>query len=243
MNTAAGIRVTSLQCTVCTTQNDDFAIICRSCGRFLQGRVANLDFFTTVWSLIESPRVAFRRIVLSEQKNYVISMMVFLGIGMMFVLLSLRHAGSEFDNLLFLMLYGIVLGVVGGIPLGVAFAAVMHAGCRLWKGKAAFRNTFAVVGWSLVPVVLSVVILMPIELASMGMLLFTPHPTAAVVKPVVYYTLAGLDVVVVLWTVGLAGYGCATAHRLPLWKTLLTAVLVAVVLSISVYGACARWII
>ena len=110
MNTAVVIRGTTLQCTVCTSQNDDFAIICGTCGSFLQARVANLDFFATVWSLIESPRTAFRRIVISEQKNYVISMMLFLGIGMMFVLLSLRHAGAEFDNLLFLMLYGIVLG-------------------------------------------------------------------------------------------------------------------------------------
>jgi hypothetical protein len=243
MSTTAALNARTLQCTVCAALNDDFSITCSSCGSFLQDRVAYLDFFATLWQMIESPKAAFRRAVLSEQKNYIISMMLFLGVGAMFALLSLRHAGSEFDNLLFLMLYGIVLGTLLGPPLGMIVITGLHLWCRFVGGRATFRNSYAVVGWSLVPIVISVALLLPIELAAMGMLLFIASPSAAAIKPIVYYTLAGLDVAFVLWAIALAGYGCSIAHRLPVWKTMIGAILVCSAAGAIFFAAFAHWIV
>jgi hypothetical protein len=86
-------------------------------------------------------------------------------------------------------------------------------------------------------------VLLPIELAAMGMLLFTANPSAASVKPVVYYTLACLDVIFLLWAIALAGYGCSIAHRLAFWKTAVGSLIVCSAAAVIMYTAFAHWII
>ena len=216
-------------CPVCKHSNDEFAIKCVSCGSFIQDRVPNLDFFAIIWLIIESPAQAFKKIIIAEHKNFVLFLGLFLGIGSSFALMWVKKSGNSFDNLFPLLLYGIFIGIVISIPMFYMLAGTFHLFAKLLRGKAAFKDTYGIVGWSLVPVMLSVVFILPLELSTLGLFLFTTNPSAYEVKPVVTIVLLGFDGLLLLWSVMLAAYGISMAHRFRFATSL--------ILTLSVIGA------
>jgi hypothetical protein len=224
-----------ISCAVCAHPNDDLDTICASCGSYIQDRVPNLDFFATSWSLVESPKEGFHKIIRAEHKNYVLLLMTFLGIGTSFGLLWARHAGDEFANLIYLMLLGIVIGLAIALPIGLLMTVVVHWVLRLLGGKGTLRNTYGVFGWSLMPIMLSVSIVLPIELASIGLRLFSTNPSPMEVKPIVYTVLLGLDGVAALWMINLARIGFGLAHKISAWKSIGVSVFSALLFSLTMY--------
>ena len=224
-----------ISCAVCAHPNDDLDTICASCGSYIQDRVPNLDFFATLWSLVESPKEGFHKIIRAEHKNYVLLLMTFLGIGTSFGLLWARHAGDEFSNLIYLILLGFVIGLGIALPVGLSLTIIVHWMLRLFGGKGKLKNTYGVLGWSLMPIMLSVSIVLPIELASIGLRLFSTNPSPMDVKPVVYIVLLGLDGFAALWTINLARVGFCVAHKISIWKSAGVSILSALLFSIATY--------
>ena len=224
-----------ISCTVCSHSNDDLETICASCGSFLQDRIPNLDFFATLWELVESPKEAFRRIIRAEHKNYVLVLMFFLGIAAAFTLLWARHAGNEFDNLIHLILLGFALGLGMAYPVGLGLVLVVHWAMKLLGGKGVVRNTYAVLGWSLIPIMLSVAVVLPIELASVGLRLFSTNPSPMDVKPVVYLVLLAIDAFAFVWSVNLARVGLSIAHKISPLKSFEAVFTVSAAFSVALY--------
>lgn len=222
-------------CSVCAHANDDLQTICSFCGSYIQDRVPNLDFFATMWRLVESPTEAFYKITIAEHKNYVLLLMMFLGIGTSFGLLWARHAGNEFNNLLYLILLGFVIGLGIALPIGLLLTVTVHWLLRLFGGKGTLKNTYGVLGWSLMPIMLSVCIVLPIELASIGLRLFSTNPSPMEVKPLVYIVLLVLDGFAALWTLNLARVGFCVAHKISTWKSAGVSVLSALLFSFATY--------
>jgi Yip1 domain len=228
-------REPMISCSVCAHSNDDLDTVCVRCGSFIQDRIPNLDFFLTMWQLIESPKVAFHRIIVAEHKNYVLFQMLFLGIAASFTLLWARHAGNEFDNLIYLLMLGVVIGVGIALPVGGMIALTVHVLLKLFGGKGLIRNTYAVFGWSLTPIMLSVSFVLPIEFASIGLRLFSTNPSPMDVKPVVYVVLLILDVFALFWSIYLAEIGLSLAHKVSTWRALEAVVSVCVAFSFALY--------
>lgn len=232
-----------ISCSVCTHANDDLQTICSTCGSYIQDRVPNLDFFATMWRLVESPKEAFHKITIAEHKNYVLFLMMFLGIATSFGLLWARNAGNEFNNLLYLILLGFVIGLGIALPIGLLLTVTVHWMLRLFGGKGTLKNTYGVLGWSLMPIMLSVSIILPIELASIGLRLFSTNPSPMDVKPVVYIVLLGLDGFAALWTINLAKVGFCVAHKISAWKSAGVSVISALLFSIATYRLFAMLVI
>lgn len=203
-----------LVCPVCSTQNDEFSITCVSCHSYIQDRVPTLDFFATVWSIIETPSIAFKKIIIAEHKNYVLFLGTFLGIASIFTLFWLTKSGNNFDNLFPLLLFGIFFGIITAIPLFFSLAAGLHLLAKLFGGKGKFKETYGIVGWSLVPIAISVILILPLELATLGLYFFSSNPTAFELKPTVTSVLIGLDAALVLWTIILLTVGLSKVHRM-----------------------------
>jgi hypothetical protein len=85
------------------------------------------------------------------------------------------------------------------------------------------------------PIMVSVSIVLPIELASIGLRLFSTNPSPMDVKPVVYIVLLGLDGFAALWTINLARVGFCVAHKISTWKSAGVSVLSALLFSIATY--------
>ncbi len=200
-------------CPVCRHANDDFLIRCSSCSSYIQDRVPNLDFFSIVWMIIESPGAALKKIILAEHKNFVLFLSLFLGVAALFALLWVNQRGDRFDNLLTILLFGSVLGTAAALPLFFILTGTLFAVSKIFNGKGSLLNTYGVAGWALVPVMFSVVFVLPLELGTLGMLLFSGNPSAYEVKPVVTMVLRGMDGFLALWSMLLLAGGIAMVHR------------------------------
>ena len=95
-------------------QNGELAVLCSSCKSYLQSKVDNLNLFETIWQLIETPGVAFKKILLARHKNYVILLSSLAGISMAFALFWMLHFGNRFENVVVLA----SAGALAGVPLG-----------------------------------------------------------------------------------------------------------------------------
>ena len=223
-------------CPVCRHSNDDFAIKCESCSSFVQDRVPNLDFFAMIWMMIESPSEAFKKIIIAEHKNFVLLLSLFLGIGTIFTLMWANKSGNSFDNLFPLLLYGIVLGIMISIPLVCLLIGTFHISARILQGKGTLKETYGVIGWSLVPIMFSIMFVLPLEFGLLGLLMFSTNPSAYEVKPMVTIVLLGLDGLTVLWSMVLASFGISMAHRIRFVTSfILTLIVVGAVSTVSVY--------
>jgi len=201
-------------CPVCSHQNDDFVVTCSQCGSYVQDRVPTLDFFATLWLIIESPKKAFKKIILAEHKNYVIFLGLFFGVAMVFALMWGNKSGNYFDNLFPVLFVGTFLGIVASVPLFYLLAYMLFFLAKVFKGKGKFKETYAVAGWSLAPILFSVVIVLPLEFATLGLYLVSSNPTAYEVKPLVTSVLFGLDGLLIVWSLILGIVGISMAHKI-----------------------------
>ena len=203
MNPAVPAAVSGQVCPVCGAMADSLALTCASCGAFVRDRVATLNFFETIFSMVEQPRQTFLRIARSEQKNYVLMLFGFSGIAITTIVLFLARISDlqwHFASILAgTFIGGPVFGIVAWTLL--AWLASMLTN-RLWKPGLPYRLTSSFVAYSLVPLLPVSLILAPIEMAVFGGNAFSVDPAPWVLKPTVFWTLATLNIVFyvgVLW--------------------------------------------
>jgi hypothetical protein len=189
-----------IYCPVCSQANDEFATVCTHCHGFLQNRVPHLDLFDTVWGIIENPRKTFRTIMLAEHKTYAFTLSAFFGIGCSFASLLFFRAGDRFDSLLQLIVFCILSGAVFGCGLAPILSMLHYGIIKTMGGKGHFKNSLAVSAYAFVPIILSIVFILPIELSTFGMYLFTFNPSPQALNPVSYFLLFGIDAFCVLWS-------------------------------------------
>jgi hypothetical protein len=234
--------MTMIHCPNCGVENGDLMIVCIRCGSFLQARVPTLDLFDTIWQLIEAPRRAMRKIALAVHKNYAIFLSSFYGIGLAFFLLWVLNLGEVFQNLLYLIFTAILIGPALGI-IHVFLASLIGALVgRLLKTRMQFFNVLGVAAYATVPVNLSIVFILPIELMTFGLFMFAHNPPPIVIKPVPYIIFVILDGLAVIWSLGLFAIGIRIISNLNLPRATLTA-LVSIFPSLVVLVELVRMIV
>ena len=221
-----------ITCSICGLQNDELAVLCSSCKSYLQSKVDSLNLFETIWQLMENPGAAFKKIVLARHKNYVILLSSLAGISMAFALFWMLHFGNRFENVVVLASAGALAGVPLGFVLMLLLSAVTAGGIRSLGRRVAFRDTWAVVSYSSIPVVLSLVFILPLEIAIFGRDFFGTNPPPLVINPGVYSALMGFDGLAALWSVMLVYRGIAVVSGFGRVRTMI--VMLTVVLSIVV---------
>lgn len=225
-----------ITCTVCGTQNDALAIVCSSCKSFLQTKVDNLNLFETLWGLMESPGATFRRIALARHKNYTVLLSSLLGCSLLFGVVWYKALGASFANLAMLVLSGLVAGPPLGTAFVVLLAFLIRTLGKTFGGKGSFKNLFAVIAYASSPVVYSLVLVFPIEIAIFGMYLFGNNPPPAVINPALYYVLIGLDGAALLWSWVLLAAGVTVALGVSRTKGAALATIVVALLGAGVFA-------
>jgi len=218
-----------ITCGVCKTENDEFAITCRSCKSYIQNRIANLDFFETIWKVIESPRKAFHDITLAEHKNYSILLFVLFGVGLSFTGFWYFQLGSHFESLLDLLAEASGIGVALGLLCSLLFTVVFDGLMRIMGEKGTFRNSLGILAYSTTPVSLTLVLILPIELLSFGMYLFTSNPNPYTIKPGLFVALIAFDSAMALWAFGLSVVGISVSKQISAVKSIFAAFLTTVI--------------
>jgi hypothetical protein len=195
-----------IDCPVCGTRNHHLNVVCASCGGFVQGRVENLDLFSTIWKLIEHPRYAFHQIAIARYKNSTI-VPALAGAGFVFAFFWFVRAGDHTSSALNLLLGGLAAGPLVGVVLTVLMSVLLWTALRLARVTVRFRNLYAVLAYSTVPVLLGVIFLLPLEVFTFGRYFFSLNPPPWLLKPVSYYLFVGFGYGVAAWTVVLSAVG------------------------------------
>lgn len=225
-------------CSVCNAENDHYAINCTKCGSFLQNRVPNLDFFSTCWQVIEKPKHAFHVITLAEHKNYSFLLYSIFGISLSFTEFWYFKLGERFETLLPLIVWAIVLGVPVGILLCPITSFIHWIYSKIFRSKVSFRASLGITSYSLTPIGLSLFFVLPVELLTFGMYLFTFNPHPMTIKPTSYVLLIGFDIVVTLWTLILLVIGTHVGHQISIVKSsIITLLLIITMLVGLLYGS------
>ncbi|HTY58728.1 MAG TPA: Yip1 family protein [Bacteroidota bacterium] len=225
-----------IACTVCGTQNDEFAVICASCKSFLQTKVDNLNLFETLWSLMESPRTAFRRIALARHKNYVILLSCLLGIALVYGVFWFKTLGARFPDFMLLVGAGVVAGPFVGILFTMLLSVIVHRVGRLLGGTGSYRNVRAATVYASVPIVYSLVLVFPVEIAIFGPYLFSDNPPPLVINPAAYIVLLGFDGAALLWSLALLVEGTIVVNGFSRGKAVVLAAIIVSLTSLALYG-------
>ena len=194
-------------CPVCATPNHHLNTVCTSCGGFVQGRVENLDLFSLIWRLIERPRQAFHQIAIARYKNYATIVPAISGAGFVFAFFWYIHAGDATRSAFSLLAGGLAAGPVVGVALTLVMSLLLFGALRVAGAAVRFRNLYAVLAYSTVPVLLGVIFVLPLEIFTFGRYFFSLNPPPWLIKPAAYYQVLGLGIAVACWTFVLGATG------------------------------------
>ena len=194
----------SVKCPNCNTENPFFNSVCSSCGNYLRDRVYNLDLWSTISSLIETPTKAFQRIIFSEHKNFIFFILLFISlkyvINVRFI--SMLSMG-EFSSTIGLQYsYLIVLGITL-----IYFLMYSYIYSLVGKKKdiaLRFKDTLAIVIYSQIPFLFGLILLFTLELVLFGDYLFSKNPTPFIIKGFLAYLFLALECLTVIWSIFLA---------------------------------------
>jgi len=201
-----------VECPACGSENSSFASVCVSCKSFLQAKIENLDLFATLWEIVESPRGAFLKIVLSKHKNYSVLMSAFFGIAVTYEFFWFMRWGNSTSNLFSLLAGGLIAGpLVGVLFLGAAALILQRI-----KPKSAWKDAYAVLVYAGAPLIFSFVFIFPVEIAVFGLFFFGSNPPPSVLDPFAYYALRTISAMAGLWALILVGLAISVLKEIRL---------------------------
>jgi hypothetical protein len=157
----------------------------------------------------------------AEHKNYALFLYTLSGIAITFTGLWYFRLGERFDNILVLIFLGILIGIPFGIVL-CPIASSLHWGLSKMLGaRTSFRTSLGIISYSLMPIIITLVFVLPIELLTFGMYFFTFNPPPITIKPVLYILLVGLDIALAVWAWILLIIGTNVGNQISLLKSTL----------------------
>jgi hypothetical protein len=220
-----------LKCPVCGTENSDLDVVCRSCKGFIQAKVDNLDLFSTIWGLLESPRKYFRRIALARNKNYGLLLSGAFGIALVYAFFWHIQIALRIPSLVTVVGFGVLIGPPAGILVVVLASTIVRMMLQVGGNGLSFRNTFAILAYACAPVVLSLVVLFPLSIGIFGIYFFDNNPSPMVINPLAYIGIIGLGSLATLWSLFLVIAGLRAASGSRWWWSTAAAVVASGVLA------------
>ena len=200
-------------CKSCGAENPFYVSTCEKCNFIIRDKIVNIDLWREIAQLLESPVNAFGKIVQSEHKNFVVSILLFtvvkLAIDSTF-LSMLRSKGGYAD---FNIFSNIIFAVGFLIALLFLYSILIKAITKTSGAKTRLKDNLAVLSYSLIPHSLALCIIFPIEVAVFGANVFSTNPSPFLLKPTLAYVFSGFEILVFLWSIFLAVVGIYSQTR------------------------------
>jgi hypothetical protein len=189
-----------IACSVCHAHNGNLATTCTACGSFLQQRIENLDLFSSAWGVLERPARAFKTIALARHKNYIVVLSAVSGVAFVFGFFWMAKMGEYAQNLINILAAGLALAAPVGIATVLFVSVVIVLASRALRLRVRLRDAYAVVAYASVPLIITALIFLPIEMLSFGSYFFARTPSPYSIRPFSYVTLLGLDGAFAAWS-------------------------------------------
>lgn len=190
----------SVVCKNCSTENPLYSHICSNCKQYLRDKVSNIDIWTSILTIIESPSEAFRRIVYSEHKNFIIFLLLILSVRVLILARYISVPFSENDGISLPLGLAYVITFISLFALIslISFSITITLNKRDYRIR--FKDTLSLNVYSHLPNIFAVVLLFPIELIVFGNYLFSNNPYPFQIKPFAAYVLIGFEAGTIIWS-------------------------------------------
>lgn len=192
------------KCQVCNADNLDLAVRCSSCGSNLQNSVKALDLYSTIFNIWRYPDSTLKKVVLATHRNYSLLLAALEAIGLSFLAMYMVKAADIYSvDFTRLLVTSIVIGLIVFLPAIYIYCGLSYLTLRVRRTGATLRGYIAGIVYSLHPLALAAVFMVPMEVAVFGSYLFSNNPPPQVINPVSFYFLAFLDIVFAIAAFGL----------------------------------------
>jgi hypothetical protein len=200
-------------CKSCGTENPLYVSSCKKCNTILRDKIANIDLWSEIGRLIENPSSAFKTIIQSEHKNFVMTIILFVvakfSIDSTFFSMLLSKATytdfSIFSNVIFLITF--LLAIL------FSYSFLIKIITQNSSAKTRLKDNLAVLVYSLIPHAFALCIIFPIEVAVFGGNVFSTNPSPFLLKPTLAYIFSGFEILVFVWSIFLASAGLYSQTR------------------------------
>lgn len=192
--------INSVKCPNCNTENPFYNSNCSQCRNYLRDKVYNLDLWSIISLIIESPSQAFKKIIYSEHKNFILFIVLLVSIKHLINtrFISMFSLGSFKTSIELYFSYLILLVVIIIFFLIISFLFV-RVGASL-NSSLRYKDTLSLIIYSQIPYLFGLVILFTLELIIFGDYLFSINPSPFVIKSTLAYLFAGLELALIIWS-------------------------------------------
>ena len=191
----------SVTCPNCSVENPFYNSVCSNCRSYLRDRVYNLDLWSLISLIIESPNKAFRTVIFSEHKNFIFFLLLFLALKYLIItrFISIITIGEFQSSVGLQVSYPIILG--GTIVFFLIFSLLYNLAGMSSNISLRFRDTLSLIIYSQIPLVFGLIILFTLELVIFGDYLFSINPTPFVIKGFMAYLFFVLECGTIIWSI------------------------------------------
>jgi hypothetical protein len=201
----------SILCSRCGAENPFWSSVCAGCKTYLRDKIVNINFWSLLWKLIESPVEAFRIIIFSERKNFILLLLFLVPLKLHIIssLVFQHAAGGTKAAVDFIPAYLISAAILLFILLFYSYAVKIILKKSI---HTRFKDNFAILIYSLFPLAAGLILYI-IALISFGGNLYLNDPSPFQLKPGVAYLLSGFEALFYIYSVYLTAAAVYTVSR------------------------------
>jgi len=209
-----------VRCPKCGTENPFYKLTCLNCKNYLREKVYNLDLWKLTGLLIENPAGAFKLIIHSEHKNFIIFITVLFSIKTFINSRFFSFIDSGNSLLKINMGLELLITLAASIIVIFIYSILVTLINKIGGLKTRIRDNHAILSYSLIPYLFALIVLFPIEIIIFGDYLFSNNPSPFIIKPAIAYILLGFEVSLILWGIFLTITGIYTVSKNILYSIL-----------------------
>jgi len=187
-------------CTNCGENNPLHSKNCLNCKHYLRSPIANIDFWSTIGKLIDSPKRSLLNIIYADHKNFVFPLLVLVSVKLFLISISLQSFFTQSNNGSATTLANAGLDIAFFLVLQVLFTIIITLLLKR-KRKCRYRDNISVFAYSLFPIVFGLLVLSPVEYGIFGEHWFNYNPSPFIIKPIIAYILITLEIIMIIWSV------------------------------------------
>ncbi|MCB0746730.1 MAG: zinc ribbon domain-containing protein [Ignavibacteriae bacterium] len=186
-------------CNNCGKENPLYANKCENCHHYVRANIVNIDLWSTIWKLFESPVEALKNIIYAQHKNFVIFLTIFVSIKFLLISSFLQSLTDDSVITSKSFIYNTLLHSAIYIAFFLVFSFILNLMLKKF-GKSRFKDSYSVTIFSFIPLILSLFFLTPIEYGIFGKHWFIFNPSPFLIKEIPAYIVTFLELILIIWS-------------------------------------------
>jgi hypothetical protein len=188
------------KCKKCGHINSAYKNICAECKSYLRERIVNIDLWNTIQLIIEDPVRAFKRIIFSEHKNFIVFITFFIALKNLITVRFLSIPDLGLNGVRTSFIFSLILMSLITLLLLISLSSVQSILYRKKAINLRLKDIFAVNAYSFIPYLFGLIFIFPVELIVLGEDIFSNNPYSFQIKPLITFLLIGFEFLTIFWS-------------------------------------------